>query len=594
MYRENSCNEIVKRVILFMTFCSMSLANNPVQTSVPTKLNALKCNIDMMRSYLLKGRRTASEEQKMYLCPTIKDNCCTKADQQRAYHIVNDILPPRLDQYEESVKLALAKIRRFHFYVIKNPPVFVGNARRRAFCMRQARIIYGFPFDQLYLQILGTLDEVNIEMREYYRKFFCVICDGKNHSYMEFERKNKRVMFDGSFCKNVLENKGNMINMLNVQLVSYLVSLQNLVDCKHYVKSFNLDFFSSKKVKSTVELINCIDFLQSKDFLKHCKLTCAELNLSKVVSLIQGDYEFFMDAVNLFQKFFDFQETGNFISTKLRTFFKNHVINVQNNQLPDRKLNKNKQKNKGAFKIKNRHVLNKFKQISSDQMKRMKLIFKTGKKEEENKAFMSKLKPIRNLMDLKMLADDGVPENKVQKINGKKPDVEKTNNKIKKKSSLKIMKVRNSKKTERILHGENKTDPIAKGVKSAKLVFDKNSLETYNLIHLSLKREKIEHVYKVQPPPIDFDRAHKIFRNGVGINPEFYWGLKYGLDQHVLYRILYGEKKTEKANIPLEFFLSDFTDDKVMENKSDMSTDFKIDVLNYEQRSGFEESNKKE
>ncbi len=45
--------------------------------------------------------------------------------------------------------------------------------------------------------------------------------------------------------------------------------------------------------------------------------------------LISGDYNFILDAVNLFNKFFEYTETGSIVSTKLRNFFQN-VMKVSN------------------------------------------------------------------------------------------------------------------------------------------------------------------------------------------------------------------------------------------------------------------------
>ena len=62
------------------------------------------------------------------------------------------------------------------------------------------------------------------------------------------------------------------------------------------------------------------------NFIKYCKPTCERIKFSKVTEIVDGDYEFIIDAVNLFEKFFEFKETGNFISMKLRLFFKKFVI----------------------------------------------------------------------------------------------------------------------------------------------------------------------------------------------------------------------------------------------------------------------------
>lgn len=50
------------------------------------------------------------------------------------------------------------------------------------------------------------------------------------------------------------------------------------------------------------------------------------MNISKINWLIEGDFEFLIDAINLFEKFYDFKESGNFISMKLRMFFKKFLI----------------------------------------------------------------------------------------------------------------------------------------------------------------------------------------------------------------------------------------------------------------------------
>ncbi len=61
--------------------------------------------------------------------------------------------------------------------------------------------------------------------------------------------------------------------------------------------------------------------------------------------MIEGDYEFLVDVINLFKKFYTTKENENFFSTKLKNFFKKFVIR--------RKL-KGKRKNKFLKKLKKR------------------------------------------------------------------------------------------------------------------------------------------------------------------------------------------------------------------------------------------------
>ena len=60
--------------------------------------------------------------------------------------------------------------------------------------------------------------------------------------------------------------------------------------------------------------------------MKSCKEVCETLKLSKIIETIEGDFEFVIDSVNLFEKFFEFKESGSFISMKLRAFFKRFVV----------------------------------------------------------------------------------------------------------------------------------------------------------------------------------------------------------------------------------------------------------------------------
>lgn len=167
-------------------------------------------------------------------------------------------------------------------------------------------------------------------MDEFYKTFFCVICDGKNQKFIDV--KQKKISLDNTYCKSMLKDNIKNIKLFNQQLLKYLQILQNVVDCNHYLKSYNLKFFETSKVVLSSQTNTCLNNLASKKFMKHCKKVCEKLQLSKINYIIEGDFEFLIDAINLFEKFYQFKESGNYISMKLRMFFKKFII--------PRKLNK--------------------------------------------------------------------------------------------------------------------------------------------------------------------------------------------------------------------------------------------------------------
>lgn len=112
-------------------------------------------------------------------------------------------------------------------------------------------------------------------MDNFYSNFLCVLCDGKKHKYID--TKAKKIMLNSEFCQNMLSSNKKTVKLFNVLLINYLKMLQNVVDCNHYIKSFNLKFFETSKTVLADITNKCLNNIASKNFLKHCKKTCEEL-----------------------------------------------------------------------------------------------------------------------------------------------------------------------------------------------------------------------------------------------------------------------------------------------------------------------------
>lgn len=547
----------------------------------------LSCNLNLLRSYLLKGRLNPSDSNPMILCPNVKGNCCTKSDLQRIYHVVNDILPPRIANYEERIKTALAGLRRFHNHIVANPPTFVGSARRRNYCMRQATAVYNFPFGQFFSKLYDTLLDINTEMRSHYDRFYCVICDARNHPFFDFKLSRKTVTYDAKYCQDMLESRSDVINMLNVQLVSYLVSLQNLVDCKHYVRSFNLDFFSSQRIQHTVELVQCMDFIQSKDFMKYCKQTCAQLNLSKMNTLLQGDLDFLNDSMNLFKKFFEYQESGNFVSTRLRRFFKNNVVEVKPGRLPDRLLKTDVKK----LKKKQNDINDRFKRISEKQFKQTTETYKKLEHQAANQEFLNKIKEKRELRQqqnqrARSLVQKKQAQPKQDRWLSETPIIDSgvdTGRILSATPNLAASSApqKTQQPTAPAAPTQNENKQSDSKNSEPKVLINPHLVETYSIIPIEKTELQFRHIYKVQPQPIDFDNCSKLFQTLGGVNPDFYQELKFEEPQHVFYRRLYGETRKETQNTKLQFLLSDFNDAAIESVKYELVHEFKINPDNW-------------
>ena len=70
----------------------------------------------------------------------------------------------------------------------------------------------------------SAVDEVRMDMDNYYETFMCVLCDGKNHSFFSINKsiKKSKVTLNAEFCQSMLKNHSKSVKLFNVKLVNIL------------------------------------------------------------------------------------------------------------------------------------------------------------------------------------------------------------------------------------------------------------------------------------------------------------------------------------------------------------------------------------
>ena len=544
---------------------------------------SIQCEYRLLKSYLLHGRHQ-SKPDPMYLCPNIKNNCCTKMDQQRIYHIAKEFLPQRLLEYQSKIRMALAKLRELHIKINRTRPVFTGVPKRRLYCNAQASQLYNFPFFKMYNEIMEYLDIVRDELNDYYNTFFCNICDGDNHKW--FNLKDKQLQMDSEFCKEMVENHQDALKIFNVDLINYLEALQNVVDCTHYVRSYKLEFFDRSKTKISKGVSKCIGNLGGKDFLKNCKEVCESLKLSKIIETIEGDFEFVIDAVNLFEKFFEFKESGSFISMKLRAFFKRFVVPRNQSRKEVYRFLHDVEHKMLVKKERKKHIKRKM-AMSDKKAKAAK-----AKKGKSSKKAAPKAVQARKLMDIPgeglmgmipSSGDHSIEETKRALDRHLMKNLEKEGIKqrvlsaTKTKAPAKGDKNPKDRKTKDSKTKDSKTPKLKPIKKFAKLVFNKELFNFYNELHIKKPEPEERKVFRLRPMPVDVDELKKVFATETGLNPTKYIGnTKFDMDQATLYRLLFNHVNNDKPDVELLMFLNDFTEKNKEYMEKDLDTPMKI------------------
>ena len=108
--------------------------------------------------------------------------------------------------------------------------------------------------------MLNGVDEVRHEMDALYEGFLCSVCDGKNHKFIVPGTKGSSgtVTLNSEWCQNTLKNHAKIIRLWNMRLIGYLKVLQNVVDCNHYLKSYDLSFFEKAKDVLSTDVQKCL------------------------------------------------------------------------------------------------------------------------------------------------------------------------------------------------------------------------------------------------------------------------------------------------------------------------------------------------
>ena len=302
-------------------------SNSPdPQAGRAAKPVSLQCNRDLLWSYKLKGRPKASTTEQFILCPAVKNSCCNKIDQQKIYHIVNDILPVRHLTYRSKIEQAISRLRRLHEKIRKAIFEFPGTMQRRKWCVAQQRKVINYPFKKFFRDLSSAIEYSAHDNLKHYESFYCVLCDAKNHQFVTMDKEVTKITLDLGYCRTFLDKRKREIQLLNVQLIEYMQMIQGVVDCVHYTKSYNLNFFDAARKVFAQQVDSCLRSVSGSGFGKDCKPLCDQMSISDIIPVAEGDSVFLTNAVSLFEKFFEYQEKGKLVSMKLRLFFKRFEI----------------------------------------------------------------------------------------------------------------------------------------------------------------------------------------------------------------------------------------------------------------------------
>ena len=513
-------------IILFTTPLLFVRVSTQDTGSTSDQNDITRCNQHLMASYLLKGKEI-SDNTTVLFCPSVKNNCCSRLDQQRAYHFVKDVVEGKVIEYSQRITILLTQLGHIHQSLVETSPIFFGSEKRKTFCSRKYRDLLNFDLTTLLADIKEILATSDQFVEDHYGKFFCMLCDGKAHAKIKFTDDDKSVALHLNYCREVLKDNKEMITNLNVELMNYLEMIQHLVDCTHYQRSFNLKFPRQDKTLFKSQVTSCFSTFNGPDFEVNCNPVCKEFKFAEIMPMLFGDFQFLHEMVVIFNRFLKYKESGNIISMKLRNFFKTFRINPILAQT--KRTNFRKSLVKRPVKNRRNRLLK-----DTDQTNSKKHVKIENNRKENSKVLRKNSKFLRVAM--KGLRPHQAVHNHQKRL---LEDLIPTKQKL---------------KNGRLLAKEPKVVQL----KRPGIQFDSQLTEFYDQIEIKRMEDEISTIYRIRPDPVFFDRLNKVW-NEEGINYDDYGVTRFNMPRRIFYNLLYKYRKPDLPDTELTLFLMNFS-----------------------------------
>ena len=313
------------RAVLLLILTAVLSQASPPKPPRDASLDSIKCNHFVLRFYLLKGRPAATSANKSLLCPTITHSCCTAFDEQRAFHFARNVLTNRMAEYQERMRLAFSRFRQLHKRILQTTPSFKGSDDRVSFCRQEFRRLENTDFEHFFELVSSRLDALDHESVQYFSRFYCLLCDARNHRHIQLVKATLAISVDSLSMKRLLEENLEQVTRLNVELVNLMQNMQSVVDCFHYDRLFRLPFFSAAKESFKLQLSQCLAKLSGDSFLSDCQPVFQKIRFAAIMPLFEGDFEFINLGTGLLDKLLGEREQRTFVSNDLRAFYKSFV-----------------------------------------------------------------------------------------------------------------------------------------------------------------------------------------------------------------------------------------------------------------------------
>lgn len=284
------------KTILILTLLktlTTAQSSDSSSTESPEDLNLSSlCNSELIESYRLYPS-TTSENPKNFICPYIKNDCCSISSQKMAQNLWAKISQPRLQRKLTRNLSEIEKVLKFMKNILGlfERNILPKKEKYSAECLTSVDLMGEFVKQNLEEKLDFFFEEIKEKFDVLYKfkkQFYCNICDYGNQEF--FMVYDKVISFDLEFCTKFAMDFKDIAWFLNYELIKYFQTIRNYILCyrdRNYLLIQNLYKFILDRT-DLKDIVECRDNNQCLNFCnKYSLMELPDIFIGKMDQLEQ-------------------------------------------------------------------------------------------------------------------------------------------------------------------------------------------------------------------------------------------------------------------------------------------------------------------
>ena len=247
------------------------------------------CNKDILNKIGLEGLKSA-HTNKMRMCPSIKQSCCTLKDQKKIYKLWANTEGPRLEKnlkVHENIYSDLLDVMALIDNKAKHTKGKTQDTENE--CLILSNAIDKFHIDDTTENIRPKLELHYKKLVEFHKGVYCMLCDFESHSHIHVDKK--QIVISERACRDFV---GNSLNFL-LYFYSHIPKILNILslfilncdsEANYTDKKIPPDYLFDIKEDIDALLLHTIEKRNEKGWVKDFTKVCTRAKLTEITTFM--------------------------------------------------------------------------------------------------------------------------------------------------------------------------------------------------------------------------------------------------------------------------------------------------------------------